>query len=57
MFLGFNFGYGPYHMGLQSYFWEFDFFSRKNVFAPYERARRVGHKNRSPRSLTLTLDF
>ena len=32
-------------------------FFRKNVFQPYERARRVGNKNRSPGSLTVTLDF
>ena len=44
------------YMKLQNNFWEFDFF-RKNVFEQYERTRRVGHKNRSPRSLTLSLDF
>ena len=32
------------------------FFS-KNVFGPYEKTRRVGHKNWSLRSLTLILDF
>ena len=33
------------------------FFFRKNVFQPYERTRRLGHKNQSSRSLTLTLDL
>ena len=32
-------------------------FFRKNVLKPYVRARRVGHKNRSPRSLTLEKIF
>ena len=32
-------------------------FFRKNVFQSYERAYRVGLKNRSPRSLTLSLDI
>ena len=32
-------------------------FFRRNVFEPYERARRDGQKNRSPRSLTLIFDF
>ena len=35
----------------------FDFFFSKNFFQPYERARRVGHENRSLRSQKLTLDL
>ena len=31
-------------MGLKNKFWQFDFFSGKNVFESYERARRLGHK-------------
>ena len=42
--------------------WDFkiafsNFFFRQNIFEPYKRARREGRKNRSSRSLTLTLDF
>ena len=33
------------------------FIFRKNVFQSYETTRRVGHKNRPPRSLRLTLHF
>ena len=33
------------------------FVFQKNVFYPYERARRLGHENRSLRSQKLTLDF
>ena len=33
------------------------FFFSKNVFQPYERARRVGHESRSLRSQKLTPDF
>ena len=42
-------------MGLQSNFWELDLF--KTIFYLYERARWVGHRNRSPRSQKLTIDF
>ena len=38
--------------------WDFELRpALSNFFEPYERARRVGHENRSPRSQNLTLDF
>ena len=46
-----------FYMGIENKFWEFDFFFKKNVFYSYERARWVGHKNRSPMSQKLILDL